>query len=149
MRTKTGKLLKTTFFSLSIIFFLMAGLSIYMYSTRHAGYGSLSNLQMSRIDFKEPVDSILSSKIKGTIAKQAGVDHVYFNEVDDIVVYSHDPKKQSAQQVFETVQSTFPIAMERYIVTSEMEQASCPVTGKNSFMVKMGGFFWRLFNQSA
>lgn len=96
-------------------------------------------MQMSRIDFKEPIDASLSKKIKSCIAKTEGVKHVYFNEVDDIVVYSHDPKLQSSQQVFETVQSAFPVQMERYIVSSDMEQRSCPVTGKNSVFLRFGG----------
>ncbi|HMQ49792.1 MAG TPA: hypothetical protein PKA00_20295 [Saprospiraceae bacterium] len=144
MRVKKNKFL---LWSIALLFlFTLSTLSfaIALYANRHADMAGKSSLQLSRIDFKETIDPVLAQSVKNSIAKTEGVNHVYFNESDGILVFSHDNRIQSADQIFENIQSNYDLNMERFVVSDEMAQGSCPVTGQHSILLKVGGFFYGL-----
>ncbi|GJM34677.1 MAG: hypothetical protein DHS20C18_36780 [Saprospiraceae bacterium] len=128
-------------------FFGLVGLAlaIHIGITQQSIATSGPAMQLSRIDFKGPIDSTIAARIKGSILHLESVQHAYFNIPDGIVVYSHNPKVQSAQAVYDKIQEEFHLNAERFIVSADMAAGSCPITGKNSLLAKAGNFLVGVF----
>jgi len=145
MKAKWKKIKKGRLFFIFLIFFSTLALASHL---QHAlGSDSSSNppIQLSRIDFKEPVDSLSANQIKSTVLHLNGVQHTYFNVTDGIVVFSHDPKTLPAQTVLEKVRSVHGFKAERYLPDPEMVGSGCPVTGKNSIFIRIGRYIRNIF----
>ncbi|MCB9275487.1 MAG: hypothetical protein H6564_15690 [Lewinellaceae bacterium] len=97
-----------------------------------AGKSAAPLLQLSRIDFKTPVDTLTANRIKNTAAQLKGVQHVYFNIPDGILVYAHYPEVQPAAHVFDVLRTAYGLPAERFVADQAMVASSCPVTGKNA-----------------
>lgn len=144
MRVKKNKFLLYSIALLFLFTLSTLSLSIALYASRYADMAGKSSMQLSRIDFKETIDPAMAQSVKNSIAKTGGVHHVYFNESDGILVFSHDNRVKSADQIFEKLQNDYDLNMERFVVSDEMAQGSCPVTGQHSILLKVGGFFYGL-----
>jgi len=130
--------------ALGLITILMIGAHAYISSMTDVD--APSPLQMSRIDFKAAVDDQTAEQVKSSIWHMKGVEHVYFNHEDDIVVYAHYPNVLSAQSVYESITDQYPIPAERFIVDAEMAASACPVTGKGAPLGKLVAGVQSLFN---
>lgn len=119
--------------------------SIYLYQLPGAIAATEPQMQLSRIDFQEPVDSLSANRIKGIILAQPGVQQTYFNLPDHIVVFSHDPKIVSAASVLREIRERYAVRAERFLPDIETGSSSCPVTGTNSIFVRMGAYLRRTF----
>ena len=124
---------------------LVCGGSTLLYASRFGDLEGRPAMQLSRVDFQEPVDTTQAQKIKRFLKSLDGVGHVYFNHKDDIVVYGHHPAVRTSQETFREMQLRFPIEMQRYVVSPEMASGGCPVTGSRSVFMQIGGFVYKIF----
>lgn len=130
---------------LLIVLLFVAGVILHLMTASSSDAAFSPTTQMSRIDFKEEIDSTTSAKIKNSLYAIEGVQHVYFNIPDAIVVFSHDVSKITSEAIYEIIQSRHQVKSERFVVTAEMAGSSCPVTGKNSIFVRAGNYLKGLF----
>lgn len=115
----------------------------YLYHLPGAIAATGPQIQLSRIDFQEPIDSLSARRVKGVILAVSGVKQTYFNVPDRIVVFSHDPKIVSADAVLRQIQHKFAFQAERFLPDLPKNSSSCPVTGQNSIFVRMGAYLRR------
>lgn len=141
METKGKKIRRVAvlFAAFTLLAILMLGIHLYIVSD-----APRPQIQISRIDFQEPVDSVSVNRIKGTILAFNGVKHVYFNVPDHVVVFGHDPSVVPAETVVRKVQEKFAFKAERFLPDPETISKGCPITGKNSIFVKMGAYLRRI-----
>ncbi len=137
-------LLKIFGMSILAIFFLgIAVLAIHLIDV--TGKKSLptgKNLQLSRIDFTSPVDSITANHARSVIQSIHGVDYAYVNVPDGILIYSFDPLEQQPALVFEEFQRAGNFQAQLYTPSTEIAASGCPVgQDDNSLLGKMMGMF--------
>ena len=129
---------------ISLLILVTLCYAVYLFNDRYGDIASSPQLQLSRIDFKVEIDSSLSQKIEEQIKLMEGVQHTYFNQKDAIVVYSHNPAILSSQSVFDKIQANYSLPMERYVVDTTSGTRGCPITGPNTFLMRIGGRIWKL-----
>lgn len=145
MKTKLKTTSRRSRYFLLLILAAVFTLGAHLYSVAGSNTYTESFIQLSRIDFENEVDSLAANRIKGAILQLPGVQHTYFNVADGIVVYSHDPRIISAQEVFDTIESEFQLPASRYIVDAQQVASSCPITGTNSIFVRAGRVLRSIF----
>ncbi len=124
--------------SIAALFFIVLGIHIYMVTSQYKK--TELHQQLSRIDFKQPVDSSEAIKIQGFVSSLEGVHKTYFNYKDAILVYLFDIDKQTSQKVFDRLVAFGNYKAERYIVDAGTMSSGCPV------MVKQSGFYKNVTN---
>ena len=110
---------------------------------------NINQRQLSRIDFKEPVDSAEAFRIKNFVAGLDGVDGAYFNIPDGIFVYTYKMNKQNSMRVYEKVMSLGNYKAERFVLTADQAKASggCPMIMNNhSFTSYLSLYISKIFN---
>lgn len=105
-----------------------------------------NSLQLSRIDFKEPIDSAKAKTINSQLRSINGVKNTHINLRDGIVVYSHDVNKVNAEQAFESLLQKGNYKAERFVVTDDMKATGCPIMDRNSFSYRFSNGIQKLFN---
>jgi len=105
-----------------------------------------NSLQLSRIDFKEPIDSVKAKHINAQLRSIDGVKNTFFNIEDGTLVYSHDLNKVDAEQAFETLMQKGNYKAERFVVTDAMKNTGCPIMDRNSFSYRFSNGIHKLFN---
>ena len=115
-----------------LILFLSLGIHLY-YVTDNFYQNEISKpqLQLSRINFNDDVDSTEAKKIQTFVNDIEGIQKSYFNIQDDILVYSYYVGKQSSDNVFQLLSNAIPISAERFVVSAEKMQSGCPAMQKN------------------
>lgn len=105
MQKSTVKIIKKVLIvCLSIFLVLTAVLAVHIYQvTRPKVEFNNSNLEMARIDFSSPIDSITAKQVKSQTLKIGGVKHAYFNIPDGILVYGFNSDLTNGQEVFEKI----------------------------------------------
>lgn len=110
---------------------------------------NINQLQLGRIDFKEPIDSAEAFKIKHAVIGLDGVSGAYFNIPDGIFVYSYKVNKQNSMNVYEKVMSLGHYKAERFVLTAEQAKTAggCPMNmNDHSFTSYLSLYISRLFN---
>lgn len=138
-------ILKTTLWvsGITLLLFIVLCVHIYMVS------GSKKNvptMQLSRIDFKQAIDSAEAQKIKSFIRRQEDVQAAYFNVKDGILVYTYQLGKQNSANIYQKLMDFGHYKAERYIVDDHAAQSGCPVMDKNSFSYKLAYYMAKFFN---
>jgi len=118
--------------SVAVILFLALGIHLYyvtdnFYQNQRSG----PQLQLGRIDFKQPIDSIQAADLQSKLKQVPGVQKTYFNIEDQILVYSFYNTEQSADKIFASFNAGNTVPAERYIVAEEDKMKGCPaMSGK-------------------
>ncbi len=146
MSFQRKKIIKFFAYTLGVLIVAFLAIAIHVASIQQSYASSNPAMQLSRIDFTAPVDSLSANRIKGSIQHMESVQHAYFNIPDGIVVYSHNPKVLSAETVYDRIQQEFPFAAKRFVVDAEMAASGCPITGQNSIFTKAGNLLVSIFN---
>lgn len=136
---------KKTIRAILFLLIILLLFGIYLYHLPGAIVAAKPQIQLSRIDFQEPIDSLSANRVKGTILTISGVLQTHFNVPDRIVVFSHDPKIVSADAVLRKIQHKYPFQAKRFLPDLPTNSSSCPVTGQNSIFVRMGAYLRRTF----
>src|SRR4051812_34553632 len=97
---KKQKFLKIALWTTSIVATLTAVLIIHIYLvTRTADYPN-KTLQLSRIDFKQPVSGAEVQKIQAFVQRLPGVNNAMFNSDTGILIYTYANDQQTSLNVY-------------------------------------------------
>lgn len=103
--------------------------------------------QISRIDFNEPIDSLMAVKITNDMKSIPGVKNPLVVADKKVVVYFHDMKIANSEQVYNEFMSKGNYNAKRFIISSALASKEvCPVMDKNSFQYKFSRGIQRIFN---
>jgi hypothetical protein len=94
-----------------------------------------NNIQLSRIDFKQAVDSTEAGKIVSFVRHLDGVDNAFFNPKSGILICGFDNKKQTSQNVYDRLMAYGHYKAERFIVDASSEIKGCPAMGTDKSFI--------------
>jgi copper chaperone CopZ len=106
-----------------------------------------ATLQISRIDFKEPLDSDRAKEIHRNLKSIPGVknDHIDINK--GIVVYFHDNRVTNSEKVFAKLMAKGNYRAERFEIPAALASRQvCPVMDHNGFSYKFSRTVQKIFN---
>lgn len=104
-----------------------------------------ANIQISRIDFDQPFDSLSTIQIKEKLHSIQGVksDIIVKNNV---VVYFHDNTVADSKKVFDELMTKGDYKAQRFILPATMANNQvCPVMKKDSFKYKFSKWVQKHF----
>jgi hypothetical protein len=144
---KKRRLLKIVIWTTSILAIFIAVLVIHIYlATQKTDYPN-KTLQLSRIDFKQPLNAAESAKIQAFVQQQPGVNHTMLNTDTGILIYTYANDQQTSLNVYNKLMGSGDYKAERFIARASDAASGCPImTDKNSFNGKLVSYVSRLFN---
>lgn len=147
MNKKVKKAIKWTIIgALSTFTLLSLILAIHIYEvTRDKQVPHNASLELGRIDFISSIDSVQAQEIKSMTYRINGVQHVYFNYADNIMVYGFNSYLTNATKVYDQLKEQVAFEGDLYRVSEEQMASSCPVIDKSSITGRMGKAFESLF----
>lgn len=104
------------------------------------------NVYLSRIDFKESVDSLEANRIMNHVRTLEGIANAYFNIPAGTLVYGYKKGTQSPEKVYQEVSKFTTLKAERLIISEEDMAKGCPAFDKSSFTYKFGEFVKNVFH---
>ena len=106
-----------------------------------------ATMQISRIDFNEPIDSLKAKEIHRNMKSIAGVKNDKMNLESGVLVYWHDNRVVDSKGVYASLMSKGKYDAKRFEISKEMAaKEACPVMDKNSFSYKFSRGVQRIFN---
>jgi hypothetical protein len=123
------KILKWTVITSCVALILFLALGVHLYYVTDNFYQDQRNapqLQLGRIDFKQPIDSVQAAELQFKLKQVPGVQKTYFNIQDQILVYSFYNTEQDAATIFASFNNGNTVPAERYIVAEEDKMKGCP-----------------------
>ncbi len=121
--------------ALGLLSILLIALCVHIYMATHKPKTPFELTQLSRIDFKQKIDSVEAIKIRKFIGLQDGVTSSYFNMKDGILVYTYLTNKQNSKTIFNKIMNLGHYKAEPYIVSKTDLSNGCPAGfgSQNSF----------------
>lgn len=105
-----------------------------------------ATLQISRIDFKEPIDAAKAKEIHHNLKSIPGVKNDHFNTKTGVLVYFHDNQITNSQKVYNQLMLKGDYKAEPYKISEAMASKKvCPVISPNSFSYKFSRGIQRIF----
>lgn len=105
-----------------------------------------ATIQVSRIDFKEPLDSMKVKEIHRNLKSIPGVKNDKFNIEKRVLVYFHDNRITDSKSVFNQLMAKGNYKAERFILPIGMASKKvCPVMNTDSFSYKFSRGIQRIF----
>lgn len=142
---KINKKVKIAVLSILGVFLLL--FAILVYHIANAKPIDNATIQVSRIDFKEPIDATKASEINKNMKSIDGVINPHYFPKSNAVVYLHDMKVINSKQVYDQFMKKTNLKAERYIVPENLASKEvCPVMSENSFKAKFSRQVQRIFN---
>lgn len=117
---------------LSLTFILLVVLIAHIYTATHKNKNDQRHRQLSRIDFKQPIDQVEADRIRNFVDALEGVDATFFNIQHGTLVYTYAEGKQSSENIFNQLIQFGHYKAERYKVTSDQVANGCPVIGNDN-----------------
>ena len=104
-------------------------------------------MQISRIDFLEPIDSLKAKEIHRNIKSIAGVKNDKLNIEKRVMVYWHDNQITDSKNVYQQLMAKGNYKAKRFEIPAELAAKQvCPVMNKDGFSYKFSRGIQRLFN---
>lgn len=104
-------------------------------------------LQISRIDFNEPMDTIQAQAIHRQLKSIPGVKNPKVVPDKGVAVYFHDNTITNAKEVYEALMAMGNYKASPFVVPETLAHKSvCPVGNTNSFSYKFSRGIQRIFN---
>ena len=142
---KINKKVKIAVLSIIGIFLLL--FAVLVYHIASAKPIDNATMQISRIDFKEPIDAVKAKEISTNMKSITGVINPHYFPKTNAVVYLHDMKVINSKQVFEQFMQKGTFKADRYVVPKNLAgKEVCPVMAENSFKAKFARQVQRIFN---
>lgn len=140
------KLIKFAAWSVSIIFVLFVVLVVHIYMvTKPVKYDN-NDLQLSRIDFKQQVDSAEAIKISHFVAGLPGIQNAMFNLHDQTLVYGYTLGRQNSENVYDQLMAYGHYKAARYAPSAGQLASGCPMgKEKDSFVYRMSASISKWF----
>ena len=131
---------------LGIFLILFTVLVVHIATVKPTKYDN-ATLQISRIDFKQPIDSLQAKEIHRNMKSIAGVKNPKFYYGKNVLVYYHDIKITNSEQVFNQLMAKGNYKAERLIIpVSIASKQVCPAMDESSFKYKFSRGIKRIFN---
>lgn len=128
---------------ITILFFCI--LLFHIITAKPAVYES-PNLQVSRIDFKENIDSAQARQICSDLRSIKGLTSDSIIVKRNVVVYFHNNKITNSEKVYNELMSKRPYDAKRYILPANLANKEvCPVN-QNSMSYKLSQKINQFFN---
>jgi hypothetical protein len=131
---------------LGIVLLLFVVLVVHIATIQPTVYDNAS-LQLSRIDFKETIDSTMAKQINRDMKSIAGVKNPSVFPNKKVVVYYFDNTVNTSAEVYDQLMTKGHYKAERYVVPAALASNEvCPVMDKDSFSFKFSRGIQRIFN---
>ncbi|MCP2026329.1 hypothetical protein L1276_001473 [Flavobacterium sp. HSC-32F16] len=141
-----NKTIKKVLWGVMLTFVLFFGILIFHIITAKPAVYESPNLQVSRIDFKENIDSAAAKKICADLRSIKGLTSDSIIVKRNVVVYFHNNKITDSKKVYDELMTKGNYSAERYILPANLASKEvCPVD-QNSFSYKMSQKINRFFN---
>ena len=106
-----------------------------------------ASLQISRIDFKEPIDSLKAKEIHRNLKSIPGVKTDRLNKETGVLVFFHDIKVADSKTIYNKLMAMGKYKAERFVLPKELEnKTACPIMSEDSFSYKFSRGIQRIFN---
>ena len=141
---KINKKIKITLLSLLGIFLLLFVVLVYHIATARPIENA--TIQVSRIDFDKPFDSLSTIDIKQKLHSIAGVkDEIIVKR--NVVVYFHDNRIADSKKVYDELMTKGNYKAERFVLPANLANKQvCPVMKKDGISYKFTKFIQGFFN---
>lgn len=141
---KINKTVKRIAWSLLGVVVLLFG--ILVYHIANARPVENATIQISRIDFDQPFDSLSTVAIKEKLHSINGVKSDIIVK-KNVVVYFHDNTIVDSQKVYDELMTKGDYKAERFLLPPSLANKQvCPVMKKDSFKYKFSKFIQGIFN---
>ena len=138
------KIIVITLFSVTSLFFVI--LVYHIASAKPIVYDN-STMQISRIDFKEPLDSLKMKEIHRNLKSIPGFINDSYNLQKGVLVYYHDNRIADSKTIYNALIQKGNYKAERFIVSKSIASNEvCPVMNKGSFKYKFSKTVKQIFN---
>ena len=144
MRKLSIKKIVIYFFSILLLLFGVLVIHIYLVTKPCNNHEVMR--QLSRIDFKQEIDSTEANKIRSFVGHLDGVQSTHFNVPDHVLVYTYVVGKQTSLNVYNQLMDFGHYKAERYIVDAATAKTGCPAMDNNSFSYRLSSYVSKLFN---
>lgn len=135
MNSRKKRLIKIVLWTAGILSILFIALVVHIAVVTNPKDKPHYNVELGRIDFQQPVDSITADKLVSHIKKMDGVGKAVYNNQYHNIVFSYQLAKTSRQHVYESLISTYKVPAKRYVPSQTAVTAgACPVVNKNSVL---------------
>ena len=146
-KMKISKKLKIAVGSIFMIFFLLFLVLVVHIATAKPLVVDNATLQISRIDFKEPIDSLKAKEIHRNLKSIPGVKTDRLNKETGVLVFFHDIKVADSKTIYNKLMTMGDYKAERFVLPKELEnKTACPVMTEDSFSYKFSRGIQRIFN---
>ena len=106
-----------------------------------------ASMQISRIDFQEPLDSMKIKEIHRNLKSIPGFINDSYNIQNKVVVYFHDNKIADSKKIYDALMQKGNYKATRYILPSNLKgKQVCPVIQEGSFSYYFSKGVQRIFN---
>ncbi len=144
---KINRKVKIALGSTFIIFFLLFLILVVHIATAKPLEVDNASLQISRIDFKEPIDSLKAKEIHRNLKSIPGVKTDRLNKETGVLVFFHDIKIADSKTIYNKLMVMGHYKAERFVLPKELEnKTACPVMSEDSFSYKFSRGIQRIFN---
>lgn len=141
---KINKTIKRIVWSVLGVFLLLFG--ILVYHIANARPIENATIQVSRIDFDKPFDSLSTVAIKEELHSIKGVKSEIIVK-KNVVVYFHDNTVADSKKVYDELMTKGNYKAERFILPPSLAAKQvCPVMEKDGFKYKFSKFIQGIFN---
>ena len=143
---KINKKIKIVLLSILGFFLLMFVILVYHIAT--AKPVDNANIQISRIDFDKPFDSISTIDIQQKLHSIPGVKSEIIVK-RNVVVYFHDNRIADSKKVYNELMTKGNYNAKRFIVPANLANKEvCPVMRRDGISYKFTKFIQGIFNKS-
>lgn len=106
-----------------------------------------ATLQISRIDFKEPIDSLKAKEIHRHLKSIPGVKTDRLNKETGVLVYFHDNRLNDSENIYHLLMAKGNYKAERFTISNATAAKKvCPAMNTSSFRYKFSRGIQRIFN---
>lgn len=131
---------------LGIFLLLFIVLVVHIATVKPTVYDN-ATMQISKIDFQDPIDSLMAAKITADMRGIEGVKNPLVVADKKTVVYFHDMNIANSEQVYNEFMKKGTYNAKRFVVSKELASKEvCPVMDENSFSFKFSRGIQRIFN---
>lgn len=131
---------------LGIVLLLFIVLVVHIATVKPTVYDN-ATMQISRIDFADPIDSLMAKKITADMNSIPGVKNPLVVADKKVVVFYHDMKIANAEKIYNQFMTKGDYNAKQFIVSAALASKEvCPVMNEDSFSFKFSRGIQRIFN---
>ena len=138
------KIIAITILSVTSLFFVIL---VYHIATAKPIVYDNATMQISRIDFKEPLDSLKMKEIHRNLKTIPGFISDSYNLEKGVLVYFHDNRIADSKTIYNALIQKGKYKANRYVLPKSLASNEvCPVMNKGSLSYKFSKTVKQIFN---